>query len=444
MAKTKERIEGSERAQYARLREYAMEILNTNPGSTVNICTTPMPDSTVLFRRIYICLDACRKGFLPGCRPFINLDGTFLRGYYGGQLLTAVSQDANNHIYPIAYAIVDSETKDNWKWFLQLLQEDLGDQRNNYWTFMSDQQKGLIRALEDVVPGAHHRNKKELRGYNGRLCPVQQSRLEKNKKQSSSWKPFWIGDDAGNIFEVQCLPMKVSVDLEKHTYTCRLWQLTGIPCKHACAALAHQNRRAEDVAHTWLTIGAYNATYQFLVQPVPSQEYWQQLDTIPILPPHYKRLIGWPTKKRDTSRDAPKVNPDPYRTKRKYGQIKCKYCLEEGHNSRSCKAKKEAMVAAATAADATAHGQNSSAATTAHVPPANVAQDEDDERLAEMYWEETLEDAEAEAALDAAAAEFEASLGVGTQPQTTTTLNPSPNMPHTPQAPHQLGHQPQK
>ncbi|RYR46354.1 hypothetical protein Ahy_A07g032087 [Arachis hypogaea] len=188
----------------------------------------------------------------------------------------------------------------------------------------------------------------------------------------------------------------------------------------------------------------FESLEQFKKAPVPSQEYWQQLDTIPILPPHYKRLIGWPTKKRDTSRDAPKVNPDPYRTKRKYGQIKCKYCLEEGHNSRSCKAKKEAMVAAATAADATAHGQNSSAATTAHVPPANVAQDEDDERLAEMYWEETLEDAEAEAALDAAAAEFEASLGVGTQPQTTTTLNPSPNMPHTPQAPHQLGHQPQK
>ncbi|KAL4305741.1 hypothetical protein AHAS_Ahas16G0108600 [Arachis hypogaea] len=95
------------------------------------------------------------------------------------------------------------------------------------------------------------------------------------------------------------------------------------------------------------------------------------------------------------------------------------------------------MAAAATVADAIAHGQNFSAATIAHVPvpPAYVAQDEDDERLAEMYWEETLEDAETEAALDAAAAEFEASLGAGTQPQATTTLNPSPNIPHIPQVP---------
>ncbi|KAL4394202.1 hypothetical protein AHAS_Ahas02G0128400 [Arachis hypogaea] len=211
------------------------------------------------------------------------------------------------------------------------------------------------------------------------------------------------------ISEVQCLPMKVSVDLGNYTCSCRLWQLTVIPYKHACAALTHQNRRAKDVSHTWLTISAYNATYQFFVQLVPSQEYWQQLDIIPILPPHYKRPIRRPTKKRDTTRDAPKVNPDPYRTKRKYGQIKCKYCLKEGHNSRSCKAKKEARAVAATAADAIAHGINSSAATTVHVPPANVAQDEDDERLVEIYWEETLEDAEAKAALDAAADEFEPS-----------------------------------
>ncbi|XP_057740837.1 uncharacterized protein LOC130957984 [Arachis stenosperma] len=40
-----------------------------------------------------------------------------------------------------------------------------------------------------------------------------------------------------------------------------------------------------------------------------------------------------------------------------------------------------------------------------------------------------------EAALDAAAAEFEASLGTETQPQATITLNPSPKMPHTLQVP---------
>jgi L-amino acid N-acyltransferase YncA len=67
-----------------------------------------------------------------------------LKGYYGGQLLSAVSQDANNHIYVVAYAVVDVENKENWKWFLTLLHEDLGDYRQHGWNFMSDMQKVLI------------------------------------------------------------------------------------------------------------------------------------------------------------------------------------------------------------------------------------------------------------------------------------------------------------
>ena len=51
--------------------------------------------------------------------------GVFLKGYYGGQLLYVVDQDAKNHFYMVAYVVVDSKTKDNWKWFLTHLQEDL-------------------------------------------------------------------------------------------------------------------------------------------------------------------------------------------------------------------------------------------------------------------------------------------------------------------------------
>ena len=51
---------------------------------------------------------------------------------------------ANNHIYVIAYAIVDVENKDNWKWFLSLLQNDLGQHTQHGWNFISDMQKVLL------------------------------------------------------------------------------------------------------------------------------------------------------------------------------------------------------------------------------------------------------------------------------------------------------------
>lgn len=79
--------------------------------------------------------------------PLIGLDGCFLKGYYGGQLLSAVGQDGNNQIYVIAYAIVDVENKDNWKWFLELLHKDLGNYEHNGWNFISDMQKVWITIL---------------------------------------------------------------------------------------------------------------------------------------------------------------------------------------------------------------------------------------------------------------------------------------------------------
>ena len=129
-------VVGSEREQYAKLRKYCKELKDKNEGSTVQLI---LKGNT--FDRLYICLDACKKGFKAGCRPLIGLDGCFLKGYYGGQLLTAVAMDANNHNFIIAYAIVDSETRDTWSWFLENLLHDIGSVRENGWNFITDQQK---------------------------------------------------------------------------------------------------------------------------------------------------------------------------------------------------------------------------------------------------------------------------------------------------------------
>ncbi|XP_020975908.1 uncharacterized protein LOC110270817 [Arachis ipaensis] len=77
----------------------------------------------------------------PGFESNRHLDGCFLKTYYGGQLLTAVAQDANNQFYVVAYGVASYGTKESWKWFLTLLQEDLGDVQTHGWNFMSDQQK---------------------------------------------------------------------------------------------------------------------------------------------------------------------------------------------------------------------------------------------------------------------------------------------------------------
>ncbi|GJS56913.1 mutator type transposase [Tanacetum coccineum] len=105
---------GSYREQYSLLREYAQELINQNPGTTVRIDVQqePNPESlTRTFRRVYVCLGALKQGFRACGREILGLDGCFMSGPWPGQILTAVEVDANNEIYPVAYAIVEAESK---------------------------------------------------------------------------------------------------------------------------------------------------------------------------------------------------------------------------------------------------------------------------------------------------------------------------------------------
>lgn len=85
-----------------------------------------------------------KKGFLDGCMQFIGLDGCFLKCVVKAQLLTVVSKDANNQMYPVAWASVEIESTDSWTWLSEHLARHVGTQDGYEWTFMSDQSKICI------------------------------------------------------------------------------------------------------------------------------------------------------------------------------------------------------------------------------------------------------------------------------------------------------------
>lgn len=100
------------------------------------------------FNKFYFCFDGCNQGFLAGCRPFIGADGCHLKIKYGGILLVAVGRDANDQYFPLAFGVVENETKEAWRWFLTLLLKDI---RNKRWVFISDQPKVFYLALYMIM-----------------------------------------------------------------------------------------------------------------------------------------------------------------------------------------------------------------------------------------------------------------------------------------------------
>ncbi|KAL4586919.1 hypothetical protein LXL04_011567 [Taraxacum kok-saghyz] len=150
-------IEGTLVEHYAKLWSYGAEIRRSNPGSTVSMDVNPMPDDTNYFSKLYVCFDGVKKGWKQGCRRVIGIDGCFLKEIISGELLCAVGKDANNQIYPICWAVVCVENKDNWMWFLDLMIDDLDLGMGQGLTLMSDQHKGLIEAVKEILPNDEHR-----------------------------------------------------------------------------------------------------------------------------------------------------------------------------------------------------------------------------------------------------------------------------------------------
>ena len=128
---------------YAMLPSYVKVICETNVDSKafVSYVQTESIPRQLLFSTIFISFAAMWKGFVGGCRPLIGVDGAHLKGDYGGVLLSAVSLDANNEIFPIAYAIVSVEDKDNWSFFLWNIYNIVKDCNRADWTIISDRQK---------------------------------------------------------------------------------------------------------------------------------------------------------------------------------------------------------------------------------------------------------------------------------------------------------------
>ncbi|KAH9770952.1 SWIM-type domain-containing protein [Citrus sinensis] len=137
---------------YAKLHDYANVLLIKNKRAMVKIQYETQGIETY-FKRIFISFDSIQNGFIRGCRRFIGVDGCHLKTSFSGILLTVVTLDADNGIFPLAVCICEVECKDSWKWFLELLKEHLGIVNEMALTIMSDRQKGLIQAIDEVLPG---------------------------------------------------------------------------------------------------------------------------------------------------------------------------------------------------------------------------------------------------------------------------------------------------
>ncbi|WOK95964.1 hypothetical protein Cni_G04671 [Canna indica] len=105
-------LEGSFKDDYNKIIAYAQELRESNPGTdvVVNISRDALREGRKRFLRMYTYFHALKMGWKQSLRPFIGMD---------------IGQDSMRQFYPIAWAVVDKETKSTWTWFVQCLKSSL-------------------------------------------------------------------------------------------------------------------------------------------------------------------------------------------------------------------------------------------------------------------------------------------------------------------------------
>ncbi|XP_056845553.1 uncharacterized protein LOC130496907 [Raphanus sativus] len=160
-------VMGTSESGYQELPTYLHKIGMSNPGTLTRLEV----DTNNRFKYLFLAFGASITGF-PFMRKVVVVDGTFLQGKYKGTLLIATSQDGNFQIFPIAFAVVDTENDESWTWFFRQLSRVIPDDEG--LALISDRHKSIEKAIAVVYPLAsrgictYHLYKNILLRYRGR------------------------------------------------------------------------------------------------------------------------------------------------------------------------------------------------------------------------------------------------------------------------------------
>nr|KAJ0223078.1 hypothetical protein LSAT_V11C200057480 [Lactuca sativa] len=279
------------------------------------------------------------------------------------------------------------DNKPNWTWFLELIHDDLMLDGGRGLVTISDQHKGLLEAVKDILPHVEHRQyarhiyanfKKAYTGLefkrlfwastmscvegdfkkhmgeikklspaveNGILECFNSIIIEARKKPLITMLEeiriyimdrFWmVIHSQGSVFEARFNYESFKVDLEARTCTCRLWDISGIPCVHANAAINYIHKTTNGYINECFSKDKFIECYKSNIMPINGSNLWEQTLFQKPLPPIARRMLGRPATKRRRHSSEKETKFATIRVKVSI-TMRCGNFFEFGHNKQSC------------------------------------------------------------------------------------------------------------
>lgn len=91
-----------------------------------------------------------------------------------------------------------------------------------------------------------------------------------------TYRYWYVSHSQDEVFETRLGIDSYKVDLEARSCTCRLWDLTGIPCVHANATINYIHHVHEEYINGYFTKEKFLQTYSTNIQLVNGSSLWEK------------------------------------------------------------------------------------------------------------------------------------------------------------------------
>lgn len=120
--------------------------------------------------------------------------------------------------------------------------------------------KHLLYMMEDIRTALMQRlvkKRKEMEKVTSQICPRIQAILEREKGFATDCE---VQPSSNTLFNVIYYLDSLVVDIEAKTCTCRKWDMTGVPCRHAIACIFFLHQQAEHYVDDYFKRSVYLET----------------------------------------------------------------------------------------------------------------------------------------------------------------------------------------
>ncbi|XP_010490241.1 PREDICTED: uncharacterized protein LOC104767984 [Camelina sativa] len=371
---------------------YLHLLKQTNTGTVWDVVSRRVGASKNKFKYLFFALGACIHA-AKFMRKVLIIDATTIKAKFRGCLLTAIFQDGNFQIMPLGFAVVDSENEQAWTWFFKKLMsivpdaDDLaacaytvGEFRQKFdeierrsplcanylrgigishWSRVYFQGKrynimssniaeslnaAMAKALEFPIVSMVETIRMMLMRWfycrrskaNKHLGPVTPEVEELLLKHLSDSAGLSVSPASADIYQVSnSHGILFTVDLDRKTCTCKVFETLGIPCSHALAAARVNGIPIPRLVEENYKSDLWRNTYSVVVMLVPDvadHDIPEDMLNPNGVPPETNAGPGRPRKRR-----IPSNGEERAIKRRKIGPSRCRRCYGTGHNRATCR-----------------------------------------------------------------------------------------------------------